>query len=327
MAHGILSNTHYASTQREWHGLGALMAADQPIEVWQEKSGLNYKIQKAFIRYPVARLNEGSLATELRTLEDKVVLFREDTGAPLGVVSEGYKIVQPRAVLEFFRDWADARGLTIESAGALFGGKRYFATAKITGAVTEALDGAAGKDVVKPYVLLSTSADGSLATEASWKVTRVVCNNTLGMARAEGNANYRVTHRSVFKADEAKGVIEAANAEFSAFMETARMLAGVKVTSKQAEDLYVKLLLSPTKDEDKVRESAAFQKMLALFNGEGKGSMLETARETAWGWLQSTTEYADHYARARSEENRFAAAMWGPADNMKDKAFALIQTA
>ena len=159
MSHEISFNNgiaQYASTQREWHGLGQLMVAGASIEDWQKQAGMDYRIQRSVIRYATER--DLTHPSQFKTIDDKHVLFRSDTGAALGVVSDGYKVVQPSDVLEFFREWAEQGGLTIESAGVLFGGKRYFATAKLADAVS--LDG--GRDKVVPYALLSTSADGSL---------------------------------------------------------------------------------------------------------------------------------------------------------------------
>jgi hypothetical protein len=95
---------------------------------------MDYKVQRSVIRYATER--DLTHPSQFRTVDDKHVLFRSDTGAPLGVVSDSYKVVQPTEVLEFFRDWAAQGGLTIESAGVLFGGKRYFATAKLSDAVS-----------------------------------------------------------------------------------------------------------------------------------------------------------------------------------------------
>jgi len=307
----------YASTQREWHGLGQLMPAGQTIEQWQAAAGMDYQIKRGLVRYATERLEPTEAIHNLKTIDDKVVLFRSDTGAPLGVVSDGYKVVQPADVLEFFREWATQGGLTIESAGVLFGGKRYFATAKLADAVS--VDG--GRDKIVPYALLSTSADGSLATECRWTTVRTVCNNTLTMAR-KGAANYKVTHRSVFKPEEARAAVEAANEEFSAFMQTARSLANIKMQAEEAESLTVKLLTKTS--EEVARESAAFERIMGLFNGGGKGSNFETAHDTAWGWLNAVTEYADHHVRARSDENRKAAALWGTGEALKAKALALV---
>ena len=317
-----IGRASYASTQREWHGLGELLPQGQPLEVWATAAGMNYEVRRAYPRYATQRLDPANAlipAQMLQAYTDKVVLFRSDTGAPLGMVSPKYKVVQPREVLEFFREWAESGGMTIESAGVLFGGKRYFATAKLSDAVS--VDGA-GKDRIVPYALLSTSADGTLATEARWTSVRVVCNNTLRLASADAAA-FKLSHRSEWKPEVAKSTIEAAQAEFSSFMTTARKLAAVRVESRLAEEMTIALLRKAETDADKIKESAGFTKIMALFAGGGKGAMLETSRETAFGWLNACTEYVDHHVRAHSDENRTASALWGQGDDLKQRALEL----
>jgi phage/plasmid-like protein (TIGR03299 family) len=320
MAHQIdtfsIGRASYASTQREWHGLGELMPAGQDVEAWARAAGMEYKVQRGVIRYATERLTADAPIHNLKSIEDKLVLFRSDTGAALGVVSDSYKVVQPAEVLEFFRDWAVAGGMTIESAGVLFGGKRYFATAKLAEGVY--VDGG-NRDKVVPYVLLSTSADGSLATEGRLTTVRVVCNNTLSMAR-KGETAFKVSHRSKFNANEARGVIETAHAEFGAFMETSRKLATINIESHLAEEMTALLFANGTREKDAVKESAGFQRVMGLFNGAGMGALMESTRGTAWGWLNAVTEYADHHVRARSDENRTASALWGQGDALKNRA-------
>lgn len=316
-----INRASYASTQREWHGLGELMPAGQDIETWATAAGMEYKVQRATVRYATERLTPDAPLHTLRSLEDKLVLFRSDTGAPLGVVSDSYKVVQPREVLEFFREWAQANACTIESAGVLFGGKRYFATAKMSDGVF-----VGEGDKIVPYVLLSTSADGSLATEGRITTVRVVCNNTLRLA-SKGASSFRVSHRTKFDADSARGVIESAHADFGTFMDMSRKLASIKVESRLAEDMTTLLLTTPTRNADAARDSAGFTKIMSLFSGGGKGSTLETARETAFGWLNACTEYMDHHVRARSDENRTAAALWGPGADLKQRAVEIALAA
>lgn len=316
-----LNRASYASTQREWHGLGEMMPAGQDIETWATAAGMEYKVQRATIRYATERLTPDAPLHTLRSLDDRLVLFRSDTGAPLGVVSDSYKVVQPREVLEFFREWAQANACTIESAGVLFGGKRYFATAKMSDGVF-----VGEGDKIVPYVLLSTSADGSLATEGRITTVRVVCNNTLRLA-SKGASSFRVSHRTAFKAEECKGIIEAAQQEFGTFMDMSRKLASIKVESRLAEDMTTLLLTTPTRNADAARDSAGFTKIMSLFGGLGKGSTLETARETAFGWLNACTEYMDHHVRARSDENRTAAALWGPGADLKQRAVEIALAA
>jgi len=322
MAHQIMFKNEvaqYASTEKEWHfghTKHQILLPDASVEEWQKASGMDYEIKRGFVRYATER---GQSAEQMQIVKDKVVLFRGDTLDPLGVVSEGYKVVQPREVLEFFREWASAGGLTIESAGVLFGGKRYFATAKLAEGVS--VDGV-GRDRIVPYALLSTSADGSLATEGRWTGVRTVCNNTLRMAR-EGKAAFRLTHRSEWKPERFKAVLEEAQSEFGAFMAMNRKLAAVRVEAKLAEEMTLALFRKAESDSDKVKESRGFTQVMGLFNGAGKGATLETARETAFGWLNACTQYFDHEVRAHSEENRTASALWGPGDAAKNRALEI----
>lgn len=328
MAHEIMIKNgvaQYASTQQEWHfgeTKHAVLRPGASIEEWAAASGLDYRIQRAVVRYATDRYAPDTPISKLLKMEDKVVLFRHDTGAALGLASDNYQIVQPIEGLEMFREWAQAGGVVIESAGVLFGGKRYFATAKLSEAVC--VDGTGDKIIL--YALFSTSADGSLATEVRLMTVRVVCNNTLRLAMAHG-ATYRATHRTKFDAESAKAAVEQANAEFGSFMQMSRTLAGIKVHRPLAEDLTMHLFKGNSTDTDKVRESRGFTRVMELFNGAAKGAQLETARETAWGWLNAVTEYTDHHVRAHNAENRIASALWGPGDALKNKAVELALAA
>jgi len=90
------------------------------------------------------------------------VLYRSDTKAPLSVVSNRYQIVQPREVLEFYRDLTEVSGYELETAGVLKGGRKFWALAR-TGQTTKLK----GNDQVNGYLLLATSCDGTLATTAT----------------------------------------------------------------------------------------------------------------------------------------------------------------
>ncbi len=57
-------------------------------------------------------------------------LYRSDTHAPLSVVSQRYQEVQPREILEFYRDLTEQSGFELETAGVLKGGKKFWALAQ-----------------------------------------------------------------------------------------------------------------------------------------------------------------------------------------------------
>jgi phage/plasmid-like protein (TIGR03299 family) len=144
--------------EKAWHGLGQQVAEGATIEQMQTAAGMDWKICRSRVRY--------GADDAPRIIEDKHVLFRNDTKAALGIVSDNYKIVQPAQVLEFFRDLTESNGFKLNTAGTLFDGRRFWALASVG---EEAV--IMGQDRVGGYLLLSTSCDGSLALVYSMSYT------------------------------------------------------------------------------------------------------------------------------------------------------------
>ena len=130
-------------------------------------------------------------------------------GDALGIVSADYRVVQPRDVMHFFADLVGAAGFTIDTAGTLFGGKRFWCMATIS----EAAQIADPADKVKGKLLVCTSCDGTMATEARYTTVRVVCNNTLGLSRSMGAPNVKVYHSAHFNARDVKAQLGIAQAQ------------------------------------------------------------------------------------------------------------------
>jgi phage/plasmid-like protein (TIGR03299 family) len=301
--------------QTPWHGLGQALTADASIDTWVKEAGLDYRIQRSKVRFASTA---GDVAGA-HEWPDHHVLFRSDTKAPLGMVSASYKVVQPRAVVEFFRELAEQQGAKLETAGALFGGTRYWALARLNGAEENIV----GDDIVRGYLLVSTSADGSKATEVRETAIRVVCNNTISIAQGERSKHVvRVTHRSTFDPLAAQAKLEGTEGNFAAFVKTARALAKVKMTKLAAQD-FVAGLLSRGSIRDDVTGTAGYTRIMGLFDGAAIGGSMPGVREgTAWGLLNSITEHVDHYSRARSQDNRLASAWDGQGAEMKSYALA-----
>lgn len=196
----------------------------------------------------------------------------------------------------------------METAGVLFQGKRYFALARIN--EVEGLD--LGGDKTLPYLLLSSSCDGTMATRAQLTSVRVVCNNTLTVASKIRGNEVMVRHSSTFDAGVVKMQLEDLREDFKAFGETMRALANVRLTVGQARDFLLSLEI-PTPD----KLSTGEEKILQLFSGKGVGSELESAKETAYGLVQAATEYYDHHA-GRLQDNRVSSSWFG--ENGKKKA-------
>lgn len=297
-----------------WHGLGQPMEQGQSIEDWRTAAGMNWRIRKAFVRYPTA---PGQTAEQMTVLDDQIVLHRSDTGAALGIVSDRYQVVQPGEMLESMRGIARVGGLEISAAGTLQGGRRFWATARIGEAAP-----LSHADKIGGFLLISSSADGSSATEVRRTSTRVVCRNTLAIAQSEGAPSIKISHRSAYDSARVREFMGANEAAWSAFRHSVVRLANVPVAQDKAE--YLTAVLLGDGDEAKGRDTRGFDRILALFNGQGMGANLDGVRGTAWGWLNACTEYADHHVRAVSDENRLVSAQWGAGAAFKTDALALV---
>lgn len=312
MAHAVASMAYVGETP--WHGLGNRLADKQPIEVWADQAGMDWRIEQT----PVCFRSDavGQLGV-LQTFADQKVLYRSDTKTPLSVVSNRYQVVQPREVLEFYRDLTEVAGYELETAGVLKGGRKFWALAK-TGQNTTLK----GKDAVNGYLLLATSCDGSLATTATPTTVRVVCNNTLSVSLNGAVSAVKVAHRSKFDALAVKRQLGVAVSGWDSFMYNMKVLSERKVKSHEAMRYFLRVVSEQSSGSVAAApiNERALKKMLALYEGAGKGSELESAKGTAWGLLNAVTEYVDHHKQARSSDNRLDSAWFGQGAGIKQRA-------
>lgn len=296
-----------------WHGLGQELEAGADMEAWRKAAGMDWTIEQA----PVQFATDGGAVHEF---DSRFVQYRSDNKFPLGIVSERYKPVQPAEVLEFFSDLVQESGFRLHTAGTLFGGRRMWALAE-TGRFGEVVKG----DGVGGFLLLSTSADKSLATTARFTSVRVVCNNTLSMAVKDGSHSVSFTHSRHFDHDLMKAKLGAAVQSFDAFMLMAKHLQKQKMTVKAANEFVAKISLSKSQlldKEYKPEDNRMFAKVMELFEGSAKGA--EMLGQTKWGMLNAVTQYVDHHHPARTNDARLNSAWFGGGDSVKEQAIQLL---
>ncbi|WP_250478849.1 MULTISPECIES: DUF932 domain-containing protein [unclassified Caballeronia] len=316
MAHLVESMAYVGKTP--WHGIGNQLATHQPLEVWAQQAGMNWKIEEAEVRFVSGRA--GSTLGSIHAFPEQKVLYRSDTKAPLSVVSARYQVVQPSEILEFYRDLTEVGGYELETAGVLKEGKKLWALAKTGQSAT-----LKGRDTVNGYLLLATACDGSLATTAQFTSVRVVCNNTLAIALGDNTGAVKVPHRSQFDAQAVKRQLGIAISSWDAFMVRMKALSECRVSDAVAEKFLRRVLTysttNPSDREAVAVNERAIKAVGQLYAGGGKGADLASASATAWGLLNAVTEYADHHRRARSEDHRRDAAWFGAGATLKQRAW------
>lgn len=306
MAHLVQSMAYAGATP--WHGLGNQLSPNQPLELWLREAGMDWSIKGSRVHY----------LTDYEALayEDAKVLYRSDTGKALSVVSSRYQVVQPREVLEFYRDLVEVGGFELETAGVLKGGRKLWALAR-TG--QEALLKA--NDRIKGYLLLATACDGTLATTAQFTSVRVVCNNTLQLATSEGQGAIKVPHSTRFDADKVKNQLGIGITAWQRFMHEAHKLSDHQLHPFEARRYLLEVLGNPELPFHQQPNSKVISHVWDLYNGLGTGAGLDSSNDTAWGLLNAVTQYVDHERRARSNDNRLDSAWFGLGASIKAKAF------
>jgi phage/plasmid-like protein (TIGR03299 family) len=315
MAHAIEKMAYVGETP--WHSLGSALPPCQPIEVWSKKAGMDWEIRETPVRFMAG---EAGALGSIQTFSDQKVLYRSDTKAPLSVVSNRYQVVQPKEILEFYRDLTEISGFELETAGVLKAGRKLWALAR-TGKEASLK----GNDVVKGYVLLATSCDGTLATTATPTTIRVVCNNTLTMAINGAVNAVKVPHSTVFDAQAVKRQLGIAVTHWDSFMYRMKTLSERKVKTHEAMNYFLKVLCQADETVDpamqRLMNERALKRVQAIFDGSaGKGAELASSRGTAWGLLNAVTQYVDHDRRARTQDSRMDSAWFGQGAALKQRA-------
>ncbi len=337
MAHQLEQMAYVGQTP--WHGLGNQLTQNQPIEVWAQQAGMNWRIESSHVSY-MAQNDRGQ--SIIMPFEEQRVLYRSDTHAPLSVVSQRYQEVQPKQILEFYRDLTEQSGFELETAGVLKGGKKFWALAR-TGQ-SAALK---GKDVSNAYILLATACDGTLATTAQFTSIRVVCNNTLAIAlKGQSSAGVvKVPHSTRFDADKIKQQLGISVRQWDEHMYEMKQLSQRKVTQTEAAAYFDAVFnntgLSPIEQDEGIIQfyrnvasqanpvpkadnrtepnGRAMSKVMTMFNGHGRGAELSSAKDTAYGLLCAITEFTDHERRAMSQDHRLDSAWFGAGAGLKQR--------
>lgn len=306
------ANMAYAG-EKPWHGLGEELPANADLETWRKAAGLEWEVHAAQTQF------HPKGTSRVVTVPSSNVLYRTDTFDPLGVVSDRYKVVQPGEILEFYRDLMDRFGFKLETAGSLKGGKRVWALAN-TGQETPV--GEFSQDIVKRYVLLATSYDGTMATQAMQTSVRVVCQNTLNFAVNKKDPRVKVSHISEFDPQAVKADL-GLDTTWETFTEQIAELSKRPVSEDEAAEYYVDVFYPNREIDWEDPEPAVINKVAQMYDllENAPGQDIGSAHNTAWGLVNSVTYFADHARNTQTRDNRLDSAWFGTGRSLKERAF------
>ena len=322
---GVYSFAFTGERSEIWHRLGQELDASATRDEWLRAAGLTYRVEKV---PAIASLNSPEfdhIAPEDRFIEtDKKFLARQDNGHVLGIAGDGYQVVQPVDVWDWFEQYitVDDR-FHIDAAGVLGSGERLWITARFNGSLEVAGD----RHI--PRLLMSTSFDASQATRNEATMTRAVCANTLRAAHMSAKALVKTRHNTRFNGAQVAKELGQIAQSFAEFKALGDAMAAQSMTRDSVQSFFA-TLLGVAPDAKAADISTRTKNIASDLTASYRRTQHErnTQRDDVWTALQSVTRYVDHDRTVRNAPNetvgRFDSGTFGSGDAMKGKAMELL---
>lgn len=319
MAHNI--NTFIGRTSA-WHKLGTVTGKYSTTVELLDDPGFQFVVFKSQLKDGLGRPVDAwgtfrwDLAEKLKGNKEAAI-FLGVVGADYGVIQhdEGFKTID--ALMR------TADGAHYETAGVLGKGEKVWALADL------GLTLKVGADVQKGYLLFSTSHDRSMAHSYRIVWTRVVCENTLGMALSEKTKaalTIRHTKNAVSRLVDARAALASMGEDVARMEDRLNFLAGRKM-NREAMGTILDRLFPKFKDKDNGQEKDTTRRNNIISDvlhtyELNDGNAYPEQRGTAFNMLNAITNYVDH--QRGSEDSRAESAMFGSGQDLKEKALEVI---
>ena len=329
MSHEITATDNLFSVREmPWHNLGVVLE-DYPTRAEAQAIAHPWEPVAAPLFRRVPSIDaDGNLTSNFEEVKGYVAQERSDNGDLIAATSDTLVTVTNGEMYDLGEAIEDSApgDVMYETGGSLNGGKRVWLMMRFKEALT--INGDPNGATI-PFFLLQNNHDGGGSFRGSATNVRVVCANTVRAADLDAKARgtefaFRHTTNVSDRVEEARQAL----AGWRESVETYRLLAEhmitLKVDRKDVVQFVERFIPAPlsTMTSDRVKHNIeqARGEWMSVYNGvTGEG-----IQGTAWGLLQASSEWSEHYRRANSKESRFKRAVLEPNTIISDaKALAL----
>lgn len=286
-----------------WHGLGTVFTEEKSTREMLEAAYLaNWNVRLE----PVAPLvpSYNFVSEPFMVVRDNPFGNGQDV---LATVGERYNVLQNEDLFYFGDALLD--GGRWETAGSIKDGRVVFGSLALERETVLDPNGVA--DVVKSYLLVNTSHDGSTAVQASITPVRVVCQNTLNIALQGVKQSFKIRHTQTVggKVAAAREALALTNNYLDIFEKEAQAMIAKEITKAKFDKIVETAYPRPDKDaKGAVKKWETKTDLIQEIWTSDTNNMIAT---TAWGAYNAMTERLDWFRKGRGErgaENVLAAA-------------------
>jgi len=160
---------------------------------------------------------------------------------------------------------------------------------------------------------------------------RPVCMNTFHMAMSQNkniagqDQRFRHTPGILSRMADVREALGLVDAYYAMLAESFKKMGQKELTNDQSYGFFQEILgMVDAEQEVSTRAYNKLGQFTDLYEGDALGAQL--AGKTAWGAFNAVTEFTDHHAtfRGNDESKRLRSAWFGDGEKMKQNAFHLL---
>jgi phage/plasmid-like protein (TIGR03299 family) len=287
MSHEVESMAY--ANQVPWHGLGARVDESVSVDEMLKAANLDWSVDLRQLHYADGK-------DEMLEVPGRFALVRSTDGRILTITGDSWHPLQNAETLGFMREYVEAGGAKLETAGSLRGGKIIWGLAKLN----HTFDVTKG-DSVNGYLLFTSPHEVGKAITVRTTTVRVVCANTMAMANSNSTLEYKQNHLAEFDVEAAKACVENAHDELAAAQARFKTLAKLKINIEDAIKKVIAPVIVPAfnftdveKDWDILDPANQPKKLAEVIESINTAPGADPV--TGWGMLNGVTHWADHVA-------------------------------
>ena len=300
--------------EEAWHKLGVVVEEAPSTEEAYELSGLNWKVDllPAYCKVNGQDVETGNFA-----------IVRDKDNSVFGVVGDRYNPFQNKEAFDWCKPLVDSDYWHMETAGSLKGGRVCWAMLK------QGENSVVSNDLLKQYLLLTWSHDGSKSVQVAPTTIRVVCANTLQMALSGNKDISKVRHTASMqmKLEEVRKLYDMSCEAFKVQQEAFNILLDKHIETPEE---YIDRIMDEVfgvKSFDDLKDGRGktiannTKDTLLNFAMNGSGIKEQGIGNTLYGAFNGVSEAMEHVLGGQRVKDRGYNVLFGGAKENIQKAF------